>query len=71
MPFLYTLLGIILFIIVLFLIPVRVTAHYEGTFEMYVQYLFLKIRLIFGNDINSGHLIKEISRRIRIITNKY
>ncbi len=45
MPFLYTLLGIILFIIVLFLIPVRVTAHYEGTFEMYVQYLFLKIRL--------------------------
>ncbi len=45
MPFLYALLGIILFIIVLFLIPVRVTAHYEGTFEMYVQYLFLKIRL--------------------------
>ncbi len=45
MPFLYALLGIILFIIVLFLIPVRVTAHYEGTFEMYVQYLFLKIKL--------------------------
>lgn len=45
MPFLYTLLGIILFIIVLFLIPVRVTAHYDGTFEMYVQYLFLKIKL--------------------------
>lgn len=45
MPFLYTLLGIISFIIVLFLIPVRVTAHYDGTFEMYVQYLFLKIKL--------------------------
>lgn len=45
MPFLYTLLGIILFITVLFLIPVRVTARYDGTFEMYLQYLFLKIKL--------------------------
>ncbi len=45
MPFLYTLLGIIIFIVVLFLIPVRVTAHYEGSFEMYVKYLFLKIKL--------------------------
>lgn len=45
MPFLYTLLGIILFIIMLFLIPVRVTAHYEGSFEMYIKYGFLKIKL--------------------------
>lgn len=45
MPFLYTVLGIIVFIIVLFLIPVRVTAHYEDTFEMSVQYGFIKIKL--------------------------
>lgn len=58
MPFLYTLLGIILFIIVLFLIPVRVTAHYNGTFEMYVQYLFLKIKL-FPNEKKSEKPRKE------------
>jgi len=29
----------------LFLIPVRVTAHYEGSFEMYIKYGFLKIKL--------------------------
>ncbi len=45
MPVLYTLLGIISFIIVLFLIPVRVTGHYEGTFEMYVKYLFIRIKI--------------------------
>ncbi len=45
MAFLYTLLGIILFIIVLFLVPVRVTAHYEDIFEMTVQYGLIKIKL--------------------------
>lgn len=45
MAFLYTLLGIIAFIILLFLIPVRVTAHYEETFEMTVQYGLIKIKL--------------------------
>ncbi|MBQ7957298.1 MAG: DUF2953 domain-containing protein [Clostridia bacterium] len=45
MPFLYTLLAIIAFIIVLFLIPVRVTGHYENTFEMYIKYGFIKIKL--------------------------
>ncbi len=45
MAFLYTLLGIILFIILLFLVPVRVTAHYEDTFEMTVQYGLVKIKL--------------------------
>lgn len=45
MPFLYALIGIILFIIVLFLIPVRVTAHYEDTFEMSVQYGFIRLKL--------------------------
>ncbi len=45
MPFLYTLLGIILFITVLFLIPVRVTAHYEDTFEMLVSYGPVKIKV--------------------------
>lgn len=45
MPFLYTVLGIILFIIVLFLIPVRVTAHYEEAFEMTVQYGLIKLKL--------------------------
>ncbi len=44
MPFLYALLGIIVFLIVLFLIPVRVTAHYEGTFEMSVQYGFIRLK---------------------------
>ncbi len=45
MAFLYTLLGIILFIIVLFLVPVRVTAHYEDNFEMTVQYGLVKFKL--------------------------
>ena len=45
MPFLYAVLGIILFLIMLFLIPVRVTAHYEDTFEMSVQYGFIKLKL--------------------------
>lgn len=45
MPFLYTLLAIVMFIIVLFLIPVRVTAYYEDTFEMYIKYGFIKIKL--------------------------
>lgn len=45
MAFLYTLLGIIAFIILLFLIPVRVTAHYEETFEMTVQYGPITIKL--------------------------
>ncbi len=45
MPFLYAVLGIILFLIVLFLIPVRVTAHYEDTFEMSVQYGLIKLKL--------------------------
>ncbi len=50
MAFLYTLLGIILFIILLFLIPVRVTAHYEKTFEMTVQYGPIKIKLFPQKD---------------------
>ncbi len=45
MLFLYILLSVILFITVLFLIPVRVTADYDNSFELYVSYLFLKIRL--------------------------
>ena len=45
MPVLYTLLAIVMFIIVLFLIPVRVTAHYEDTFTMYIKYGFIKIKL--------------------------
>lgn len=45
MAFLYTLLGIILFFIVLFLIPVRVCGHYDGTFTMYIKYAFLKFSI--------------------------
>lgn len=45
MSFLYTLLGIVLFITLLFLIPVRVTAYYEEAFEMTVQYGLVKIKL--------------------------
>lgn len=50
MAFLYTLLGIVAFIILLFLIPVRVTAHYEETFEMTVQYGPVKIKLFPQKD---------------------
>lgn len=41
----YILLSVILFITVLFLIPVRVTADYNNSFELYVSYLFLKIKI--------------------------
>lgn len=46
MPFLYTILGIVLFIILIFSIPVRVTAHYDGTFSMYIKYSLLKINVL-------------------------
>ncbi len=46
MPFLYTILGIILFFIIIFSIPVRVTAHYDGTFTLFVKYSLLKINLL-------------------------
>lgn len=46
MPFLYTILGIILFFIIIFSIPVRVTAHYDGTFSLYIKYSLLKINVL-------------------------
>lgn len=46
MPFLYTILGIVLFFILVFSIPVRVTAHYDGTFSMYIKYSLLKINIL-------------------------
>ena len=66
MAFLYTLLGIILFIVLLFLIPVRVTAHYEDTFEMTVQYGPIKIKLFPQKD-KSGN---RLSRRFPLIGQK-
>lgn len=41
----YILLSVALFITALFLIPVRVTSEYNKSFELYVSYLFFKIRI--------------------------
>ncbi len=45
MTILYVILGVILLLVFPFLIPVRVIGHYDGTFEMYIKYLFIKIKL--------------------------
>ncbi len=45
MLLLYALSVVIFFIIAAFLVPLRVTAQYDGTFEMYVKYLFIKIKV--------------------------
>lgn len=36
----------------------------------YRESIFVKIKLLFTNKISSGHLIRDLSRKIRIITNK-
>ena len=46
MPFIYAILGIILFFILIFSIPVRVTAHYDGEFSLYIKYSLLKINIL-------------------------